>query len=187
MSQMEDGSLGKHLPDGSLLYVLPLTKKMVATLKARPYVKQVEVMTDDQMGDEDYLMTYPVGVNKRWTHNNYGPLWIPKKGATLRLTTANLPYYVRVIRTYEGNTVEVKGHTIYINHKPATSYTFKMDYYWMMGDNRDNSSDSRYWGFVPEDHVIGTPMFVIVSFDKDKRFPANIRWNRIFIDANPDK
>ncbi|MDD7065213.1 MAG: signal peptidase I [Sodaliphilus pleomorphus] len=187
MSQMEDGSMGKKMPDGSLLYVLPLTRKMVATLKAQPYVKQVQVMADADMADEDNMMTYPVGVRKTWTHNNYGPLWIPKKGATLKLTTANLPYYIRVIRTYEGNTVAVKGSTIYINGKPARSYTFKMDYYWMMGDNRDNSSDSRYWGFVPEDHIIGTPMFVIISFDKDKAFPGNIRWNRLFIDANPDK
>ena len=126
-------------------------------------------------------------MRKTWTHNNYGPLWIPKKGTTLKLTVHNLPYYDRCIRVYEGNKVEVKNGTIYINNRPATSYTFKMNYYWMMGDNRDNSSDSRYWGFVPEDHIIGTPMFVIISFDADKSFPGNIRWNRIFIDANPDK
>ena len=82
----------------------------------------------------------------------------------------------------------MRGNQILINGKPASSYTFKMDYYWMMGDNRDNSLDSRFWGFVPEDHIVGTPMFVIISLNKDKSlFGGKIRWNRMFIDANPDK
>ena len=77
---------------------------------------------------------------------------------------------------------------VYIDGKIADSYTFKMDYYFMMGDNRDNSQDSRFWGFVPEDHIVGTPMFVLISFDKDRSlFNGGIRWNRIFKDANPDK
>jgi signal peptidase I len=107
-------------------------------------------------------------------------LYIPKKGATIALNLNNLPLYKRVIGHYEGNKLEVKDSTIYINDKVATSYTFKMDYYWMMGDNRHKSLDARYWGFVPEDHIIGTPRFIWLSLNKDKSFPANIRLSRMF-------
>ena len=100
----------------------------------------------------------------------------------------NLQLYARCIKNYEGANLEIKGGKAYIDGKPVAKYTFKMDYYWMMGDNRDNSLDSRFWGFVPEDHIVGTPMFVIISFDKDREWTGGkIRWNRIFIDANPDK
>ncbi len=168
-------------------YEMPLTKAMVAKLKSFKWVTNVERVTDEMLqGDEDKLYSYPVGHNYGWTHNNYGPLWIPKKGDKIDLNAKNLPLYERCIRNYEGNKLEVKGGTIYINDKPATSYTFKMDYYWMMGDNRDNSLDSRYWGFVPEDHIVGTPMIVLISFDKDKP-GMGIRWDRIFKIPNPDK
>ncbi len=173
--------------DGRHWWVMPLTQEMVSTIKGQKYVQEVRLLQDEETNPQDNLHTYPLGVEKTWTHNNYGPLWIPKKGATLQLNLQNLPYYERCIRAYEGNTLEVKGGQIIINGKPATSYTFKMDYYWMMGDNRDNSSDSRYWGFVPEDHVIGTPMFVIISFDPDKSLAKSVRWNRVFTTANPDK
>ena len=114
------------------------------------------------------------------TAENFGPLWIPSKGSTVDLTVENLPLYRRIIETYEGNKLEIKDGRIYINGTPADKYTFAMDYYFMMGDNRHNSLDSRYWGFVPEDHIVGKPSFVWMSLDKDKSFPANIRWNRIF-------
>lgn len=162
---------------------MPLTRSMQANLAAQGYQSSLVADTED-----DILFTYPMNMVKRWTHNNYGPVWIPKKGETLQLTLQNLPVYERCIRNYENNSLETRDGKIYINGKISKSYTFKLDYYWMMGDNRDNSSDSRYWGFVPEDHVIGTPMFVIVSFDPDKSFlSGKIRWNRIFKDANPDK
>ena len=170
-----------------LWYAMPLTKSAMKEIKAQPYVKKVRFLDVDESNPMDSLLTYPIGVKKSWTHNDYGPLWIPKKGATLNLTLQKLPYYIRCIKNYEGNEVDVKDGKIYINGKEAKTYTFKMDYYWMMGDNRDNSSDSRYWGFVPEDHIIGTPMFVIISFDPDKPLLQSIRWDRIFKSANPDK
>ena len=166
-------------------YVLLLTQEMKKNLQSKPWVKMVERIQPDP---SETITTYPVGVDYGWTRANYGPIWIPKKGAKIDLTLQNLPLYERCIRNYEGNTLEVKGNQILINGKPATSYTFKMDYYWMQGDNRDNSLDSRYWGFVPEDHIVGTPAIILISFDKDHTlFKGGIRWNRIFKMPNPDK
>ena len=166
-------------------YILPLTAAMKQTLESKPWVQTIQRIQPDA---GETLITYPVGVDYGWTHANYGPIWIPKKGAKVDLTVQNLPLYERCIRNYEGNTLEVKGGQIYINGKVATSYTFKMDYYWMQGDNRDNSLDSRYWGFVPEDHIVGTPSIILISFDKDHTLlDGGIRWNRIFKLPNPDK
>jgi signal peptidase I len=164
---------------------LPLTAAMKAELEKCKWVTGVERV---QYGAAEGVLTYPVGVDYGWTHNDYGPIWIPKKGASIELNEKNLQLYGRCIKDYERTNLEVKGGKAYIDGKPASKYTFKMDYYWMMGDNRDNSLDSRFWGFVPEDHIVGTPMFVIVSFDKDRGWTdGKIRWNRVFIDANPDK
>ncbi|MBS1975350.1 MAG: S26 family signal peptidase, partial [Bacteroidetes bacterium] len=110
----------------------------------------------------------------RWTVDEFGPIWVPKKGATLTLTPENYPIYERAIRTYEHNALERKGNQFVINGKETDQYTFKMDYYWMMGDNRHGSQDSRYWGFVPEDHVVGEASMIWMSWDK------GIRWNRLF-------
>lgn len=128
------------------------------------------------------LMIFPFTENGtyEWTRDNFGPLWIPAKGATVELNTRNLPLYSRIIKDYEKNTLEVKDSLIIINGAPANSYTFKMDYYFMMGDNRHNSLDSRYWGFVPESHIVGSPSVIWFSKDKYKSFPKSIRWKRIF-------
>ena len=109
-----------------------------------------------------------------WTADNFGPLWIPAKGATIQLTADNYIRYQRCIRTYEANDFEMKGDKFYLNGKEATSYTFKMNYYWLMGDNRHNSLDSRYWGFVPEDHVVGKASLIWFSWEHGPR------WNRLF-------
>ena len=98
----------------------------------------------------------------------------------MKLDMNNIAIYERPIKVYEGNDLQVRGGKIFINGKPATSYTFKMDYYWMMGDNRHNSLDSRYWGFVPEDHIVGKPIFIWWSHDPDHNGFSGIRWNRLF-------
>ena len=126
------------------------------------------------------LMLFPFTEDFKWTRDNYGPLWVPAKGATVELTEENLPLYSRIITAYEHNTLEVKDGQIYINGEKTDSYTFKQDYFFMMGDNRHNSLDSRYFGFVPEDHIVGTPSVIWFSTDKYKSFPSNIRWKRIF-------
>ena len=166
-------------------YVLPLTSAMKKKLESQKWVLVIQRI---QPNESEGVLTYPVGINYGWTHADYGPIWIPKKGSKINLTKEILPLYERCIRNYEGNTLEVKGDQILVNGQPATTYTFKMDYYWMQGDNRDNSLDSRYWGFVPEDHIVGTPAVILISFDKDHGlFNGGIRWNRIFKLPNPDK
>ena len=155
---------------------LPLTKKAAKALSARKdLVASVRLNTDQYVGD-----LYPLNAVTGWTRDNYGPVWIPQKGKSIRLTMDNIAVYERPIRIYEGNDLDVKNGHIYINGKIANSYTFKMDYYWMMGDNRHNSADSRYWGFVPEDHIVGKPIFIWWSSDPDRRGFSGIRWNRLF-------
>ena len=159
-------------------YLLPLTDAMVAQLKAN--TKLIKSITlEPEMGVSRAL--YPQNLVKQWDRNNYGPIWIPRRGATIKLTWDNLPVYERCITAYEGNTLDVRDDGFYINGQRTDTYTFGMDYYWMMGDNRHNSADSRYWGFVPEDHIVGKPLFVWLSLDKDKGwFEGKIRWDRIF-------
>ena len=155
---------------------MPMTKYAVDELsKRKDLVESIELNTD-----ASELDIYPLNGNLHWTRDNYGPIWIPAKGESIELTLENLPIYERPIRTYEGNKLEVKDGEILINNKPATSYTFKLDYYWMMGDNRHNSLDSRYWGFVPEDHIVGKPIFIWWSSDPDRHGFSGIRWNRLF-------
>lgn len=115
-----------------------------------------------------------------WTHKNYGPIWIPKAGITVDLNLGNLPLYEKIIRNYECNQLEVINSEIFINGVKANSYTFRMDYYFMMGDNRDNSLDSRYWGFLPEDHIEGKASFIWLSIAPNKNIFNGIQWSRMF-------
>ncbi len=118
-----------------------------------------------------------------WTRDDYGPIWIPKAGATITLTPENLPFYERIIRVYEGNTLDVRNGEFFLNGQKTTTYTFKQNYYWMMGDNRHNSEDSRFWGYVPEDHIVGKPLFIWFS-TKNGNMRDGINWNRIFKSAS---
>ncbi|KAA6335158.1 Signal peptidase I [termite gut metagenome] len=161
---------------GAAEFYLPLTKKAYDALFGRKDL--VTAIHTVEWGGEGL---YPPNLYTNWTTDNYGPVWIPAKGATVTLTNDNLPVYERCICAYERNTLERKSDGIYINGEKTNTYTFKMDYYWMMGDNRHNSADSRYWGFVPEDHVVGKPIVVWLSLDKDRDWlSGKIRWERIF-------
>lgn len=118
-------------------------------------------------------------INK-WNRDNFGPIYIPQKGKTVALTMETLPFYETIITDYEDNKLKVNGSEIVINDKVATTYTFKQDYYWMMGDNRHNSEDSRYWGYVPENHIVGKPIFIWLSIDSNAKGLDKIRWERLF-------
>jgi len=155
---------------------MPLTKHAVSVLSARKdLVESIQINTNSDDTD-----IYPQNGNYHWTRDNYGPIWIPKKGEKIKLNLENLPIYERCIRAYEGNDLQVRDGKIYINGQEARSYTFKLDYYWMMGDNRHNSADSRYWGFVPEDHIVGKPIFIWWSSDPDHSGLNGVRWSRLF-------
>ena len=156
---------------------MPLTKHAAAVLKSRKdIVQDIRLNEDAPTGD-----LYPLNARTHWTRDNYGPVWIPAKGKSVKLDISNIAIYERPIRTYEGNDLKVTADgKIIINGKQQDTYTFKMDYYWMMGDNRHNSADSRYWGFVPEDHIVGKPLFIWWSSDPDRRGFSGIRWHRIF-------
>jgi signal peptidase I len=162
----------------SMQYILPLTARMAGELKAFNNVTGIEKLLDTPKRWD--MNIFPSDSRYPWNVDNFGPLKVPAKGETVSLTVDNLPLYRRIIDIYEENELEVRDSLILINGEPAASYTFKMDYYWMMGDNRHNSADSRYWGFVPEDHVVGKASFIWLSLDKDKKFLSKVRLTRLF-------
>ena len=178
--------------DGTVprIYDVPLTASTLEQIKGLRGVLNVV----QKPGEDEYLGIWPFGLSdaEGWTRMNYGGkegVVIPKKGMTVKLDERNWALYERAIRVYEGHgDAEMRDGVVYIDGKPTKDYTFGMDYYFMMGDNRDNSLDSRYWGFVPEDHVVGMPVKVLTSFDRDKSlFDGKIRFNRTFKNPNPDK
>ncbi len=169
--------------DGGPLYNLDeyrfcLTQENAATIKNLPIVTNMQVMNQPKGTYEDFI--WPMDPKLAWNMDNFGPVWVPKKGATIKLTADNIAIYRRAIATYEGNKLEERDGKFIINGKETDSYTFKMDYYFMMGDNRHNSADSRFWGFVPEDHIVGKAVFIWMSWDANADFLHKIRWNRLF-------
>lgn len=165
--------------------VMTCTKAIAEQLSNYPGLDSVSVPWEQKGVDfakqGQYCPVFPNDPSFDWSRDNFGPLYIPKKGATIELNDKNYIIYKRAIHAYEGNTIEKKADGIYINGKKEETYTFKLNYYWLMGDNRHNSVDSRYWGFVPEDHVVGTASFVWFSRHPEKTgFKNGVRWHRIF-------
>ncbi|MDH6310735.1 signal peptidase I [Dysgonomonas sp. PFB1-18] len=190
-------NVGFKAGDGSfgLVYPLPLTKAMINELEKKSFILSVvsynlyykkSGMKRLDVNPADF--TYPITYTQDAYPGDFPKIWIPKRGETITFDTDvdyKVAAYVRCIKNYEHNDFDSRDGKVYINGQQADSYTFKFDYYFMMGDNRDNSADSRAWGFVPEDHIVGKPLFVWLSLDKDKSwFGGKIRWSRLFTSGN---
>jgi signal peptidase I len=157
-------------------YSFTLTNQLYDTLKSRNYVSVIEKQTEQKdMWDE---FVFPYNEHYKWNVDYFGALKVPQKGDIIQLDTTNLCLYERIISVYEHHTLHLKNDTIYINDIASTTYTIQQNYYFMMGDNRHNSQDSRHWGFVPEDHIVGKA--TRIAFSIDKLFGNGIRWNRLF-------
>ena len=161
-------------------YFRALTEESANRLSQNPTVKSVV----RNISHEAEAAIFPY--NTKWNLDNFGPVYIPKKGATVALNTQSLPFYKKIISEYEKNELKVNGNEIRINGEIATSYTFKQNYYWMMGDNRHNSLDARYFGYTPEDHIVGKPVFIWMSLDPNGKGLNKIRWERMFTTVSGD-
>lgn len=160
-------------------YVFSLTRKQASDVRNLSNIARVTRLENTNR-NLSYLSYFPFDPAYSWNEDNFGPLIVPRKGMSVDLTLDNLPLYRRIIEAYEKNKLYIKDGVIYVNNKPSDSYTFSLNYYFMMGDNRHNSADSRIWGFVPEDHVVGKAVLVWLSVDKNKKTYKKIRWNRMF-------
>ncbi|WP_417352316.1 signal peptidase I [Flavobacterium alkalisoli] len=161
-----------------------LTLEKAEKLRAVTGIDSVIKFVKKNQGLEMFPHTKPT-----WTEDNMGPIYVPEAGKTVELNSETLPFYKMIIQEYEGNDLKVTGNEIRINGEVATSYTFKQNYYWMMGDNRHNSLDSRFWGFVPEDHIVGKPVFIWMSLDQNeswKNIGKKVRWDRMFTTVSGD-
>lgn len=168
-----------RLDDGKGMYRMFLTKAQLEEVKAVTFVRSViqDYMTSS--GTDDGI--FPSSKYTPWNGDNYGPVVIPKKGMTISVNDSTLAFYSDIIKLDEDNTnVEINDGHLRVNGQNITSYTFKQDYFFMMGDNRNNSLDSRYWGFVPENHVVGKALFIWFSVDQEASVANKVRWNRIF-------
>lgn len=162
-------------------YAMHMTKSEAEEVKKWSNIKEFREIIYEPGDANPGFQAFPMYTNGIiWNYDNFGPIQVPKKGWTVKLDSLTVPLYERAISVYEGNTFEKKSDGYYINGQKTDSYTFNMDYYWMMGDNRHNSLDSRGWGFVPEDHIVGKALFTWLSWDENGSFLSKIRWNRIF-------
>ncbi|MCW5911350.1 MAG: signal peptidase I [Cyclobacteriaceae bacterium] len=163
--------------DGKAVYSMLLTPQQLNDVNAASYKISVESASDEKGG----FPLYPAVMDGVWSLNHYGPLTIPQKGMTIAVNDSTLNFYGEFIEKYEGHkAVKIADGQLEINGKPANEYTFQQDYYFMMGDSRDNSIDSRYWGLVPEDHILGKPLFIWFSVNKDGKWLDKVRWERLF-------
>ena len=169
-----EGSRGSNMNE----YNLFLTDEALKGLNEFKNVKSITQNIDTTYNSPQYY--FPNNNDHLWNIDNYGPILIPKKGSSIDLTMENIDLYKDIIEIYEENTLKISENNIYINDSLASSYKFKMNYYWMMGDNRHNSADSRMWGFLPENHVVGKALFVWMSWDKNGKGLNKIRWDRLF-------
>ncbi len=175
-----------YIKPGEVAFEAPLTAEQIKQIRSQAYIRDIRPII--RPAGFNFKAVYnqnspifPNHPNYQWTQDNFGPITLPKAGTTVQLTPGNLPLYRRAIGTYEGNNVSVVDDKVYINGDVVTEYTFKQNYYWMMGDNRHNSQDSRYWGFVPEDHIVGKAVFIWLSLDYTQRkLWDKPRWSRMF-------